>query len=60
MEANDCAIQAVEFYKESLQEITDNLKRISGYMDAVEQKNSGLKQELLDTIRWGELSWKHK
>lgn len=55
MEANDCVVQAIDFYKESLQEISENLRRITGYMNAVEQKNPGLTQEMLDTIKWGGL-----
>lgn len=55
MEANDCVVQAIDFYKESLQEISENLRKISGYMNAVEQKNPGLTQEMLDTIKWGGL-----
>lgn len=59
MEASECTIQAVEFCKESLQEISESRRKISDYLDAIEQKNPGIKKETLDTIRWGDLSWKH-
>lgn len=53
MEANDYVMQAVEFYRESLREISEDLQRISSYKNAVEQKNPGLTQEMLDTLKWG-------
>ncbi len=58
MEVNDCIVQAVDFYQESLQDISASMKRIGTYVSAVEDQNPGLTQEMLDTIRFGETSWK--
>lgn len=53
LEANNSVVEAMVFYQESLQEISDNLEQISGYLAAVEEKNPGLVKETLDTLRWG-------
>ncbi|MBQ6831856.1 MAG: hypothetical protein IJO28_04390 [Oscillospiraceae bacterium] len=50
--ANNCVDQAIAFYKESLQESSKTMNKISQHEKAFE-KNPNLKNEMLNITRWG-------
>lgn len=50
--ANNCVDQAIAFYKESLQESSKTMNKISQHKKALE-KNPNLKNEMLNITRWG-------
>jgi hypothetical protein len=42
-----------EVFSESYSEIDDNLSKIAGHIDAANEKNPGLKDDMLNTLKWG-------
>ena len=46
------AQRTVEFYKESMQDIFDDLKTVTEYMPSVKKKNPTLLSEINDILEW--------
>ena len=44
---------AEEVVSDSLESVSDNLNKIGEHIDAAEEKNPGLKEDMLNTLKWG-------